>query len=77
MLEKYGLKHNDTILYEETKHAGIYEELLEKRSAKLIAGGGAQNTARGAQYMLPAHSVWFVGCVGRDRDADRLREKCA
>ena len=48
MLEKYGLKPNDAILAEE-KHMGIYEDLLQNHNAKLIAGGAAQNTARGAQ----------------------------
>lgn len=28
---------------------GLYDELLQNREAKLIAGGAAQNTARGAQ----------------------------
>ena len=48
MLEKYGLKPNDAILAEE-KHMGIYEDLLSNRKAQLVAGGAAQNTARGAQ----------------------------
>lgn len=47
MLEKYGVKANDAILAEE-KHMGLYED-LQNRNAKLIAGGAAQNTARGAQ----------------------------
>lgn len=47
LLEKYSLKDNDAILAEE-KHMGLYDELLS-RDAKLIAGGAAQNTARGAQ----------------------------
>ena len=47
-MQKYGLKDNDAILAEE-KHMGIYEELLQKPDVKLIAGGAAQNTARGAQ----------------------------
>lgn len=47
MLQKYGLKDNDAILAEE-KHMGLYEELMAK-DAKLIPGGAAQNTARGAQ----------------------------
>lgn len=50
---------------------GIYEE-LEGRDAKEIAGGAAQNTARGAQYILPADSVVFVGCVGKDKYAETL-----
>lgn len=48
LLNKYGLKANDAILAEE-KHATLYDELINERDAKLIAGGAAQNTARGAQ----------------------------
>lgn len=48
LLQKYGLKDNDAILAED-KHMGLYEELLQNHDAKLIAGGAAQNTARGAQ----------------------------
>jgi adenosine kinase len=48
MLAKYGLKANDAILAE-AKHLGIYEDLLQNRNATLVAGGAAQNTARGAQ----------------------------
>ncbi|WPH03524.1 Hypothetical protein R9X50_00640400 [Acrodontium crateriforme] len=70
LLEKYGLKNNDAILAEE-KHMGIYAE-LESRDAKLIAGGAAQNTARGAQYILPADSVVYFGCVGKDKYAETL-----
>ncbi len=54
MLEQYGLKANDAILAEE-KHMGIYEDLLQNRNAKLIAGGAAQNTARGAQVFTYSH----------------------
>lgn len=72
LLEKYGLKANDAILAEE-KHMGIYED-LQGRDAKLIAGGAAQNSARGAQYMLPADTAVYIGCVGKDKYADHLRE---
>lgn len=30
----------------------LYEELIQNRNAKLLAGGAAQNTARGAQVCL-------------------------
>ena len=58
MLEKYGLKPNDAILAEE-KHMGLYEDLIQNHDAKLIAGGAAQNTARGAQVRapLPFHPI--------------------
>ncbi|OJJ41386.1 hypothetical protein ASPWEDRAFT_34932 [Aspergillus wentii DTO 134E9] len=75
LLQKYGLKDNDAILAEE-KHMGIYDELLSKPDVKLIAGGAAQNTARGAQYMLPDNSVVYIGCVGKDKHADTLKEAC-
>ncbi|KAL4919415.1 Ribokinase-like protein [Aspergillus aurantiobrunneus] len=75
LLEKYGLKANDAILAED-KHMGLYEELLQNHDAKLIAGGAAQNTARGAQYILPENSTLYIGCVGRDKYADTLKETC-
>ena len=31
---------------------GLYEDLLQNYDAKLIAGGAAQNTARGAQVRI-------------------------
>lgn len=71
LLDKYEIKSNDAILAEE-KHLGIYEELLNNFDAKLIAGGSAQNTARGAQYILPSNSVVFLGGVGDDKYAKIL-----
>ena len=56
---------------------GIYEELLTKRKAIQIAGGAAQNTARGAQYLLPPDSTLFIGAVGKDQYAEVLKEACA
>ena len=53
LLQKYGLKDNDAILAEE-KHMGLYDELLGL-DAKLIAGGAAQNTARGAQVYMECY----------------------
>lgn len=73
LLAKYGLKANDAILAEE-KHKGIYEDLLNNFEAKLIAGGAAQNTARGAQYMLPDNSVVYLGGVGDDKYAAILKD---
>ncbi|KAI9883728.1 MAG: T-complex protein 1 subunit zeta [Watsoniomyces obsoletus] len=73
LCQKYGLKPNDAILAEE-KHLGLYDDLLNNYDAKLIAGGAAQNTARGAQYLLPPKSVVYIGCVGRDKYADILRD---
>lgn len=74
-LEKYGLKANDAILAEE-KHMGLYDDLLNNHSATLIAGGAAQNSARGAQYILPPHSVLYIGAVGADDSAKTLDAAC-
>ncbi|ORY16490.1 carbohydrate kinase PfkB [Clohesyomyces aquaticus] len=76
LLEKYGLKANDAILAEE-KHMGLYEDLIQNHDAKLIAGGAAQNTARGAQYILPPSSVVYVGCIGKDSYGETLKDICA
>ncbi|KAF8533636.1 Ribokinase-like protein [Trichophaea hybrida] len=76
VLEKYGLKENDAILAEE-KHLTIYDELTTKYTAKFLAGGAAQNAARGAQYVLAPRSTVYVGCVGKDASADQLVEACS
>ncbi|KAH8895051.1 pfkB family carbohydrate kinase [Thozetella sp. PMI_491] len=73
LLEKYGIKANDAILAE-PKHAGIFEELLNNYDAKLVPGGAAQNTARGAQYILSPNSVVFIGGVGDDKYSAILRD---
>ncbi|EPE34089.1 Ribokinase-like protein [Glarea lozoyensis ATCC 20868] len=73
LLKKYGLKSNDAILAS-PEHIPIYEDLLNNYSAILIAGGGAQNTARGAQYMLPPNSVVYLGGVGDDKYAAILHD---
>jgi hypothetical protein len=51
LLKKYDVKANDAILAEE-KHMGLYDDLIQNHDAKLIAGGAAQNTARGAQVCI-------------------------
>ncbi|KAL2108218.1 hypothetical protein VUR80DRAFT_4110 [Thermomyces stellatus] len=73
LLKKYNLKANDAILAEES-HLGIYDDLLNNYDAKLIAGGAAQNSARGAQYILPPNSVVYVGGVGDDKYASILKD---
>ncbi len=50
------MKPNDAILAEE-KHMGLYEDLINNHDAKLIAGGAAQNTARGAQVFTLVPSL--------------------
>lgn len=70
-LAKYDLKANDAILIE-PKHLPIYAEVVKNPTVKYVAGGAAQNTARGAQYVLPANSVVYFGSVGKDQYSDLL-----
>lgn len=44
---------------------GLYEELLQNHDAKLIAGGAAQNTARGAQVNWPKAFLASFGYLPR------------
>ncbi|KAI0271445.1 adenosine kinase [Gloeopeniophorella convolvens] len=70
--QKYGLKSNDAILAGE-KHFPIYDEIVRERKVTYVAGGAAQNAARGAAYVLPPNSVVYTGCVGEDEFAEQLK----
>lgn len=67
------MKPNDAVLAEPNQMP-LYEDLLQNYDAKLIAGGAAQNTARGAQYLLRPKSVVYIGCVGKDKYAEILHK---
>ncbi|CAG8480275.1 4768_t:CDS:2 [Paraglomus brasilianum] len=81
LLNKYGLEANASILAEE-KHKPLqhilltlrFEELVQDYTPVYVAGGAAQNAARGAQYLLPPQSTVYVGCVGNDQFAVKLRQ---
>ncbi|CAG8485178.1 3388_t:CDS:2 [Paraglomus occultum] len=51
-----------------------FEELVTDYNPVYVAGGAAQNAARGAQYLLPPRSTVYVGCVGNDQFAVKLRQ---
>ncbi|PPR02357.1 hypothetical protein CVT24_011701 [Panaeolus cyanescens] len=72
LLEKYELKANDAILAGD-KQAPIYDELVKDYEVTYVAGGAAQNAARGAAYILPAGSVVYTGAVGDDDLAEQLK----
>ncbi|TRM70446.1 adenosine kinase [Schizophyllum amplum] len=72
LLEKYGLKSNDAILAED-KHMPLYDEIVKEHEITYVAGGAAQNAARGAAYCLPPKSVVYTGCVGDDDLAEQLK----
>ncbi|KAF5102053.1 hypothetical protein D0Z00_000513 [Geotrichum galactomycetum] len=70
-LAKYDLKENDAILVED-KHLPIFDEVVKLPNVTFIAGGAAQNAARGAQYVLPENSVVYFGSVGKDKFSEQL-----
>lgn len=72
-LEKYGLKANDAVLASPEQMA-IYPEAMADPNVLLVAGGAAQNTARGVAYVLPAESVAYFGSVGKDVYSEKLLE---
>ncbi|KAJ2926727.1 hypothetical protein H1R20_g10370, partial [Candolleomyces eurysporus] len=72
LLEKYELKANDAILAGE-KQAPIYDDIKKNYEITYVAGGAAQNAARGAAYVLPPDSVVYTGSVGDDDLADQLK----
>ena len=73
LLEKYKLKANDAILAG-PEHMSIYDDVLKNDKITYVAGGAAQNAARGAAYVLPPNSVVYAGCVGNDELAEQLRK---
>ncbi|KAK4685889.1 adenosine kinase, partial [Tremellales sp. Uapishka_1] len=72
-LEKYDLKSNDAILAED-KHMPIYDDIVANSDVTYVAGGAAQNSARGAAYVLPPSSVAYIGSVGADDLAKTLEK---
>ncbi|KAI0348324.1 hypothetical protein BDW22DRAFT_1341445 [Trametopsis cervina] len=82
LLKKYDLKANDAILAEE-KHTSLYEELVKNYTPTYVAGGAAQNAARGAagsHCRCLTHgnisldtSVVYTGAVGNDELAEQLK----
>ena len=85
-LDRYHLKPNDAILVENTPSSqnqntdprmAIFEEILKFDDVKFVAGGAAQNTARGAAWVLGDKSVAYFGSVARDKYSELLLSKNA
>jgi len=47
--------------------------VVKNYNVTYVAGGAAQNAARGAAYVLPPKSVVYTGCVGDDDLAEQLK----
>ncbi|TPX65331.1 adenosine kinase [Spizellomyces sp. 'palustris'] len=76
LLTKYNLKANDAILAAD-EHKPLYKELVDTCQVEYVAGGAAQNALRGAQWLLPPKQTVYIGCVGRDANAQILRDAAA
>ena len=52
----------------------IFPDMVSNFEVEYIAGGATQNSARVAQWMLgEAGSVTYIGCVGKDEFAAKVR----
>jgi adenosine kinase len=61
-LKEYNLNANDAILAED-KHKSLYKKMVDTYPVVYIAGGAAQNTLRGAQWLLPPKSTVYTGIM--------------
>jgi len=76
LFDKYGLEAGGIILAED-KHQPLFPEMQAKADVKYIAGGATQNSIRVAQWMLQTPgSTAYMGCVGKDAQAEKLRAAC-
>ena len=76
--DKFGLKPASACLADES-HAGIYEAIVAQKDVEYVAGGATQNACRIAQTLLgeASHGACrFMGGVGSDEYAQRLRDAC-
>ncbi|CCH63032.1 hypothetical protein TBLA_0J00320 [Henningerozyma blattae CBS 6284] len=74
-LDQYSLKSNDAILVDAAsgdEKMKIFDEILNFDDVVFVAGGAAQNTARGAAYVLGEGQVGYFGCVGEDKFSAKL-----
>merc|ERR1711939_323030 len=66
----------DAILAED-KHQPLFAELSKLPNVQFIPGGATQNTIRVAAWMLQTpKSTAYMGCVGQDDFADKMRASC-
>mmetsp|Transcript_16062 Transcript_16062/g.28852 ORF Transcript_16062/g.28852 Transcript_16062/m.28852 type:complete len:348 (-) Transcript_16062:194-1237(-) len=76
LVDKYELKMNNAILAEK-KPLPVFADLEKMDTVKYIAGGATQNSIRVAHWMMQKKDATaFIGCVGDDKYAEKLKE-CA
>eukprot|EP00929_Paragymnodinium_shiwhaense_P042390 TRINITY_DN21949_c0_g1_i1.p1 TRINITY_DN21949_c0_g1~~TRINITY_DN21949_c0_g1_i1.p1 ORF type:complete len:380 (+),score=43.67 TRINITY_DN21949_c0_g1_i1:105-1142(+) len=76
-LERYDVGV-DSIRLARKEDMPLYDELAAMPDVRYVAGGATQNSIRVAQWMLRSPGATaYMGCVGTDTFADKLREACA
>jgi adenosine kinase len=76
-MEKWELPRNSAILADPVKHAGLYDDMVQRFSdVKYVPGGATQNAIRVAQWFLKKPKVCsFMGGVGDDKYGKLMGEK--
>jgi len=75
LLDKYELKRASACLADPVKHLPLYPELQSNYKVEYTAGGAAQNSIRGAQWMLQEFpgATNYIGCVGNDENGKNMK----
>jgi adenosine kinase len=73
-LTKWGKQIGQATLASEAD-LGMFKEIQTLPNVQYIAGGAAQNTIRGAQWVSPTSGIThYIGCVGNDENGKRIKE---
>lgn len=73
-LEKWGKVLGSASLAADSD-LGMFKEIVTFPDVQYIAGGAAQNTIRGAQWVSPTPSIThYIGSVGADENGKRIKE---
>jgi len=75
LLDKYDLKRASACLADPVKHLPLYPELQANYKVEYTAGGAAQNSIRGAQWMLQEFpgATNYIGCIGNDENGKNMK----
>jgi len=75
LLDKYDLKRANAVLADPEKHLTLFTDLQSNYQVEYTAGGAAQNSIRGAQWMLQIPGATnYIGCVGSDENGKNMKQ---
>jgi len=73
-LAKWGKEVGKATLASD-KDLPMFKEIQTYPDVQYIAGGAAQNTIRGAQWVSPTKGIThYIGCVGDDENGKRIKQ---